>query len=56
VPITAHRGAHQEAVAFLDDALGVAGFDMGMADDDYGTERIDPAGKQLTAVWTSNII
>ena len=36
VPVAAHRGAHQEAVAFLDDALGVTGLDVRMADDDAG--------------------
>src|SRR5687767_1578521 len=30
----AYRGAHQEAIAFLDDALAIAGLDMRMADDD----------------------
>src|SRR5690348_16822039 len=32
VAVALHRRAHQEAVAFLDDALGVAGLDVRMAD------------------------
>src|SRR5207237_8029496 len=34
VPVALHRRAHQETVAFLDDALAVAGLDMRMADHD----------------------
>src|SRR5947207_16011589 len=34
VPIALHRRAHQETVAFLDDALAVAGLDVRMADHD----------------------
>src|SRR5262249_7824421 len=38
--IAAHRRTHQEAVALLDDAFAIAGFDMRMADDDV----VLPAG------------
>src|SRR5579863_9573752 len=34
VPVALHGRAHQEAVAFLDDALDIALFDVGMADHD----------------------
>src|SRR6185312_17309220 len=40
--VAAHRRAHQEAVAFLDDALAVARLDMRMTDDDVrGLASID---------------
>src|SRR5712692_2975787 len=34
VPVTLHRRAHQETVAFLDDALAVAGLDVRVSDHD----------------------
>src|SRR5262245_6261538 len=34
--VAAHRCAHQEAIAFLDDALDIVRFHMRVADDDVG--------------------